>query len=452
MADGTRINKAEIDGDIIATDDIGGQKYQRVKLVHGVDGVNNGDVAKSNPLPVDMAEDSLSRDSFSRLRVSTPNYLFDAQLTYDLQPILFEAVTSGSGATVTHDATNRMALMTFSSTGTGGKAYMQSYEWCRYQPGRSQLIFITFNFIEHKANVLKFAGYSDGNNGVELQSNGSGFQLTLYSDTGHADETVAQASWNIDPMDGTGPSGKTLQVSKAQILVIDFQALYVGRVRVALDIDGVLYPIHQFTHANVDATPYIQNASLPVRCGMTCTGTVSTTMNFICSSVMSEGGQDALGYQFSTEGMATAGNGARTHVLSVQPATTFNSIANRSKFILEGLDIAVTGNAPIKWELCLGDVLTGSNTFSVVNSTYSAFQQNSAGTTSGAPEIVIAQGYVAASATVKGVSQNTSRDMRYPVTLDAAGAVRAMGRLTVLATGIGAGSAMRAVLNWREIR
>jgi hypothetical protein len=35
----------------IATDDVGGVHYQRMKLVSGVDGVNDGDIAKTNPLP-----------------------------------------------------------------------------------------------------------------------------------------------------------------------------------------------------------------------------------------------------------------------------------------------------------------------------------------------------------------------------------------------------------------
>jgi hypothetical protein len=39
-------------GDIIATDDIAGIKYQRMKLIHGNDGINNGDVSSTNPLPV----------------------------------------------------------------------------------------------------------------------------------------------------------------------------------------------------------------------------------------------------------------------------------------------------------------------------------------------------------------------------------------------------------------
>jgi hypothetical protein len=38
-------------GEIAAADDIAGVKYQRIKLVQGDDGVNDGDVSKNNPLP-----------------------------------------------------------------------------------------------------------------------------------------------------------------------------------------------------------------------------------------------------------------------------------------------------------------------------------------------------------------------------------------------------------------
>lgn len=51
MSDNTQIS-LETDGDIVATDDIGGIKYQRMKIVLGADGVNDGDVSSANPMPV----------------------------------------------------------------------------------------------------------------------------------------------------------------------------------------------------------------------------------------------------------------------------------------------------------------------------------------------------------------------------------------------------------------
>jgi hypothetical protein len=51
MADNVTLNPG-IGGAVIAADEIAGAKYQRVKLIHGDDGVNDGDISATNPLPV----------------------------------------------------------------------------------------------------------------------------------------------------------------------------------------------------------------------------------------------------------------------------------------------------------------------------------------------------------------------------------------------------------------
>lgn len=396
--------------------------------------------------------DGPNLDAFSRLRTSQAHSLFDSQFTYDLQPILFEQLTNGSGAAIAHDAKNRYATLTLASTPAGGYSFMQTFEHFRYTSGKGQLVLMTFNFNEASANTLKFVGYSDGTNGMEFQLSGTTKQFKISSDTDAGNETVTQENWNLDKLDGTGKSGYNLDITKTQIFVLDFQALYVGRVRMGFDIDGQIVYCHEFDHANNIAYPYIKTANLPLRCGVSCSNTASTTVNFICSTVIQENGASSQeGYNFAQEGTATAASGARTHILSVEPKSTFNSIVNRTKFIFESLDVTVTGSNPIKWELCLGDVITGTTTFIDVNATYSASEYNILGTTSGSPAIVLASGYVAASATQKGAT-TTVVPFKYPICLNAAGNARALGRLTVLVTGIGGTSATRATLNWKEIR
>jgi hypothetical protein len=51
MADDVILNPGA-GGDTIGADSISGIKYQRIKLIHGADGTNAGDVAAANPLPV----------------------------------------------------------------------------------------------------------------------------------------------------------------------------------------------------------------------------------------------------------------------------------------------------------------------------------------------------------------------------------------------------------------
>lgn len=399
-------------------------------------------------------KDGANLDSFSRLRISNPLTLFNAQMTYDLVPLLYEQITNGSGATITHDTTNRCALMTFSSTPTGGKSYMQSFEYLPYQPGKSQLVFVTFNMISGVPNVTKFAGLSDGTNGFEFQVANSTNQFTIYSASGNGNETVTQANWNLDKLDGTGPSGIVLDISKAQILVIDFQALYVGRVRMGFDIGGSIIYCHEFLHSNMSVHPYIQTANLPVRCGMTSTATVTTTMNFICSSVISEGGvedSDKFGYTFVQSGSVTAGSGTRTHLLSLRPKTTFNGFSNRTRVVYIDVELFVTGIKPVRWELCIGQAISGTTTYNDVNSTYSSVEYNTAGTISGSPVIVIDSGWVAASGASPGLVNNTVVS-RYPMTLDSAGAIRALGTLTLLVTGIGGSSDCSGGIKFKEIR
>lgn len=50
MADNVLITPGS--GDTVGADDIGSVKYQRVKMIIGADGVNDGDISSANPLPV----------------------------------------------------------------------------------------------------------------------------------------------------------------------------------------------------------------------------------------------------------------------------------------------------------------------------------------------------------------------------------------------------------------
>lgn len=398
-------------------------------------------------------KDSANLDAFSRLRISNPLTLFSSQFTYNLNPLLFEQITNGSGASVTHLTSDRCAVMTFSSTPTGGKAYMQSYEYLPYQPSKSQLVFVTFNMIAGVANTLKFAGLSDGVNGFEFQLNGTTKQFQIYSGSLNGNQTVAQSAWNLDKLDGTGPSGITLDETKTQILVIDFQALYVGRVRMGFDIGGKVVYAHEFLHANLIANPYIQTANLPVRCGMTSSGTVSTTMKFVCCAVVSEGGtEDAniFGYSFQqASGQISVLDTGFTHMISLRPKTTFNGIANRMRVAYIDAEIFNNGNQPVEWRLVVGQAIT-SATWTDVNTTYSGIEYGS-GTISGSAAVVIDGGWIAASGGAKGVA-NATVASRYPITLDASGAVRLNGTLSIIAKSTSGTQTCWAAVKFREIR
>ena len=371
----------------------------------------------TNPLSV-SAEfgNTASLDAFSRLRTSQPVTVFDSTFQYDLQPLIYEPILIGTGG-VAHDPTNSSAVLSVTAGGSG-LASMQSYRYVRYQPGKSTAVFLTFVFGAAVAQATYSIGLGDGLNGFRLQRAGSAISFERDSTSAEGGESIPQSAWNLDRLDGTDKSGITLNLEKAQILVFDMQWLGVGRVRCGFDIDGVVYYAHEFNHANNTTHVYTTTLNLPVKATISTSAAAAASMQMICASVQSE--------------------------------TTFNSIANRTTFLLESVDIVVTGNQPVLWELCLGVDLTGTNTFLDVNATYSGTQYNILGTP-GSPLIVVASGYIAASASQKGAA-SSAVFQKYPITLDAAGAARAMGRLTLLATGLGGTSACRGSINWREIR
>lgn len=79
-------------GATIAADDVGGALYQRVKLATGADGVIEGDVSPSNPMPIQDVSGALSwlRRIFDRLS-SPPG--FDSSLQRARGTVVVESGT-----------------------------------------------------------------------------------------------------------------------------------------------------------------------------------------------------------------------------------------------------------------------------------------------------------------------------------------------------------------------
>lgn len=400
-------------------------------------------------LTSDPEEELATRDEFGRVRISEAQSLFDGQLTYDLQPLLFDTITEGG--TIVHDTTNRAAKFTFSNADSADIVYMQTYEHFRYQPGKSQLINMTFNLYGGSTGVTKFVGYSNGRNGIEFIIQDSIPAIRLFTGTDRGDTIVTQGNWNLLQEEVTN-RGITLDFTKTQILVIDFQALYVGRIRVGFNIDGNTYYVHQFNHANIFSDPYIQTANLPLRVGMEATSNVVTdSLMFVCAAVMSEAGQEEnYAFQFSASESVSVVDGVDSLLISIQPKTTFNGKTNRTKLEIVGVSFMNTGNNPAIYKLVLGQSVTSPNVTDV-NTTYSATQYESGGTLSGSPEIVFDPGYIPSSNQVKG-SASIFREIKYPITLDARGNQRDLGKISILVQGVGGPTTVYGTIIFKEIR
>jgi hypothetical protein len=89
-----------------------------------------------------------------------------------------------------------------------------------------------------------------------------------------------------------------------------------------------------------------------------------------------------------------------------------------------------------------------SNTTFYSVSSMSTVEYNTVGTISGSAFQTLCSFYATSTKTAGGQTFT----QKVPITLDAAGAVRANGTVSVIATGSGGTSACAAALNWVEIR
>jgi hypothetical protein len=257
--------------------------------------VNNAPVSNTNPLPVNLP--SVATDAFGRQRISQPLTLFDSSHRYR-DNNLWSGLVVGTGSTVGFVTAQGLINIGIGTT-AGCSAIRETTKVFSYQPGKSLLVLNTFVMNAPKTNLRQRVGYFGADNGMYLELDGNTLYFVERSLSTATTTRVAQSSWNIDRLDGTGASGITLDTTKAQILWMDIEWLGLGTVRMGFVINGQFIHCHSFHHANVIESTYITTASLPLRYEIENTGitTSVSTIKQVCSTVISEGGYELRGLQ-----------------------------------------------------------------------------------------------------------------------------------------------------------
>jgi hypothetical protein len=302
----------------------------------------------------------MNPDAFGRQRVSELFTLGDYKHVYAIDPNFLDS--TASGGTVTFIPDQACAVLATSSN-TGSYAIHQTKFYHHYQPGKSQLIYTSINFRAPHRNVTKRTGYFDDRDGIYFEQVGSNtadgttvststqtlnwvirtyvggspseatFNTTVNGLAYTYKRRVPQSEWNVDPCDGTGPSGFKLDITKTHLCWIDFQWLGVGRVRCGFVHNGALITAHEYYHSNILPTVYMSNPNLPVRCEIRNTGTTpGGAFDQICASVMSEGGYVESGIDwsvYSTNRATPTPGQTRFPLIAIRLKNTFQGYPNR---------------------------------------------------------------------------------------------------------------------------
>lgn len=234
---------------------------------------------------------SFRTDLFGRIKISEAQTLFDSTHRYH-QNRDYSDITDVGGS-VRHDANSSTCLLEVTGQ-SGSLVHRESKKVFSYQPGKALQVMQTFCFAQPRTNLRQRVGYYGRQNGFYLEQDGENVYFVRRSYvTGSVVETrVAQSDWNVDPLNGSGPSDLVLDLTKAQILWSEYEWLGVGTVRLGFVIEGYFIICHEFHHANVETGAYITTASLPISYEIynkAATGG-NSSMKQICATVISNGG------------------------------------------------------------------------------------------------------------------------------------------------------------------
>lgn len=250
---------------------------------------------------------STNFDSFGRLRVSEPFTLFDSSHRYDDNDLW--STLAATGGTAVFNANQGLVDLNVTAA-SGSSITRETIKVFSYQPGKSLLVLNTFVMSAPKTGLTQRVGYYGDENGfyLEQEDNTIAFVKRSLVSGSIVETPVTQNSWNGDKLNGSGPSGITLDLTKAQILWMDLEWLGVGSVRMGFVINGQFILCHTFNHANLITSTYITTASLPLRYEIFNTSGTDggSTLKQICSTVISEGGYELRGTQQSIGTSITA--------------------------------------------------------------------------------------------------------------------------------------------------
>jgi hypothetical protein len=392
-------------------------------------------------------------DAFGRLRVSNPFTLFDSSHRF-ADNGLWSTATAVSGSATFNSAQGLIDLAV--TAASGSEVIRETTKVFSYQPGKSLLVLSTFVMSPAKTNLRQRVGYYGAQNGYYLEQNGTtvSFVERSFVTGGVVNTPVAQASWNVDKMDGSGPSGITLDLTKAQILFMDLEWLGVGTVRIGFVINGNFYVCHKFQHANIITSTYITTASLPLRYEVTNTGATSgaSTLKQICSTVISEGGyqinglQQAIGIPVTTpKNLAVAGT--FYPIVSLRLKTSPDRLD--AIIICTAISVIATSSGNYNWQVIASGTTTGGSWVSA--GANSAVNYNITGTSFTGGRI-LASGFFSVSN--QGSTQvDILKEALFKTQLERNGLTSTPFELTIVVASDagGGGGNVLASMDWEEI-
>jgi hypothetical protein len=298
---------------------------------------------------------------------------------------IIHAEQASTAVVSTGTATNGTGEVTIGTgTGAAGAATLRTIRTLRYLTGKGGDVRFAGRFTTGVADSRQEAGYGDDDDGFFFGYSGATFGV--WRRKGAVDTFVAQTAWNVDKMDGTGPSGQTLDPTKSCVYKITFQWLGAGAIQFYVEAAGgsSFTLVHTMFYAGLYTTTSVSNPTLPIRLKVINTGnTTNLTMSFASLAGFLQGVDRDFGLARSTDQAATSIT-TEVAVMTLRNRATFNSVTNRVPMQITGFGAGVYDNQAstlamvrLKKNVTLG----GTPSYADINTSISVAEKDVAGTT-----------------------------------------------------------------------
>ena len=284
--------------------------------------------SKYSPERTQTALTNLPRSAFGELLTVEPRAEVYLQFPYGFDDHLSTLTFTGNGSTAS------LAGVFTLQTGAAAdsKAEVASVKHLRYIPGRGADIRFTAIFTTGVDNSTQAIGAFDDSvvDGYGFGYNGTAFGVLRSSSS--VFEWIPQTSWNIDKMDGTGPSKMTLDQTKFNVYRIVYQWLGAGEISYQIEnpATGRFQVVHKIRYAGTETTPSSFNPSLQlVALAQNHANTSNVTLRTQSMAAMSQGPdvKNTIGHSTAT---VQASVGVTPYpLLTIKSTATFRGFANR---------------------------------------------------------------------------------------------------------------------------
>lgn len=345
-------------------------------VILAITSISNGAVFSA---PINLDNNlALEKSAFGELEVAQLEPHVELRFNYGLNTRLYEDVSANSG---TFTIGSGLASVQ-SGTNSSGLGAMHSLETLAYIPGLGGKVRFTAMFTTGVADSIQHAGIADADDGYGFGYDGVDFGVFRLK--GGTYNWIPQTSWSEDKMDGTGPSGMTLDQTKLNVYQVQYQWLGAGQINFFLEDDdtGEFVRVHSIKYTNRNTTPSINNPTLPLSLHSENTGnTTNLTIKSSSMAAFTEGQFDNPGLitDVDVEGISYLTASGEVPILSIRSRTTYQSVTNR--VVSQGVDIGVSadGTKPAIFRMYVNGALTGAS-FSDVNTNNSVLESDTSAT------------------------------------------------------------------------